>query len=71
MRVRGVLQSVQTLVGDANQLVGLFAILRKSCDAVVHRDGNGEFKRTQHFRENDFHTTAEGKRLNRIGLRKK
>src|SRR6516162_3855634 len=35
-------QAVEALVGDANQLLGLFAILRESCDAVVHGDRKGQ-----------------------------
>jgi len=33
-----VFQTLEALVGDSNQMLGLFAILRESCDTVVHRD---------------------------------
>jgi len=63
-------QAIEALVGDANQLLGLLAILRESCDAVVHRNRKSESERTENFDENGFHATAEGKRLNGVGLRK-
>src|SRR6516162_2393352 len=63
-------QAVEALVGDANELLGLFAILRESRDAVVHGNRKGESERTEYFDENGFHATAEGQRLNGLGLRK-
>jgi hypothetical protein len=65
----GVLEAVEALVRNANQLVGLLAILRESGDAVIHADADLQLQRVQHFGKNRFNAAAEGQGLLGVGLR--
>ena len=63
------LEAIEALVGHANQLVGLFTVLRERGYAVVHVDTDAELQRLQRFGENGFDAAAERQGLVRIGLR--
>ena len=64
------LQPIEALIGNADQLVGLIAILRKSSDAVVHADANAHLQVRDGFFKNGSDTAAQGQGLGGIGLRK-
>ena len=67
----GLLETIEPLVGDADQEIRLIAILGKGGHAVVHSDQKRQLKRTESLRKNDFNTTAECEGLGRVGLRQK
>ena len=58
--VIGMLQAIKPLIGDADQLVGLVAILRKRGDAVVHVDADAQLQGLECFGKNRFDAVAEG-----------
>src|SRR6266404_9025903 len=66
----GLFCGIETLVGDANQLIPLVAVLRVGGDSVVYADGNHKIERTKSFREDDADTAAKTGGLKRISLRK-
>ena len=65
----GMLQAIETLVGDANQLIGLFAVLWERSHTVVYGHIDAERQSLQRFGKNRFDTPAQRKRLFGIGLR--
>src|SRR5580765_7639398 len=58
--VVGVLDAIETLVGNLNQAIGLIAVLRKGGNAVVDTDDDGELEWPKRFVKNQTNTTAEG-----------
>src|ERR1700686_1487694 len=65
------LETIEPLIGDANQLIRLIAILGKSGDAVVHGYGKSQLKRAESLRKYSFNTATESESLGGIGLGKK
>jgi len=63
-----VFQTIKTFVGDSNQLVGLFAILRERGDSLVHAYVDAKRQSLQRFRKNGFDTPAEAECLLGVGL---
>src|ERR1035438_1661342 len=66
----GVLEPVKPLVRNANELVGLLAVLREVSNAAVHIYADADLQSFERLRENDFHAPAEGNGLWLIRLRK-
>jgi len=64
-----VLQVIETLIGDANQLVSLFSVLGKNRDAGVHTYGDGKLQRLEHLGKNRLDATTQRQCLRRIRLR--
>jgi len=52
------LNAVETFVRDANQLIGLFGILRENRDAVIHADGDGKLQWLQQFQKDGLNAAA-------------
>ena len=65
------LQTIETFVGDAHQLIGLIAVLREIGHAVIHGHWESELQRAQDFLKNSLNTTAESQGLSGIGLGEK
>src|SRR5580704_17523163 len=63
------LQLIKTFVGNADQLIGLVAILRKIGDSMIHGDGEGKLQRTQDFREHRLDAATKSEGLRGISLR--
>lgn len=64
-------QFVKTFIGDANELVGLIAVLREIGYAMIDAHTDGKVHGLKQFREYGFDATAEGECLRAIGLREK
>ena len=62
-------QAIEALISDTNQLIRLFGILRKNCDAVVHGYSNGKLQRLERLGKYRFDATAQCERLRGIRLR--
>src|ERR1700687_2767954 len=60
---------IETLIGDANQLVSLFSILGKNRDAMIHAYSDGKLQRLEQLGKYCFDATAQGEGLWGIGLR--
>src|SRR6266478_219481 len=65
----GMLETIKALIRNTYQLVGLFAVLRKSGNSVIHADADAQLQWLEHFRKNGFHAAAERQRLFGICLR--
>ncbi len=68
--VAGLFCGIETLVGDANQLITLVAVLWVGGDSVVHADVNHKIERAKSFSEDDADTAAKTGGLKGISLRK-
>src|SRR5262249_4049220 len=66
----GMFQSIQTIIGNVKQLVGLFSVRRISCDSMIHGHGNRELQRQKIFGENCLDAATQSQRLCGIRLRK-
>src|SRR5260370_8480477 len=67
LAVIGVLEAIEAFICDADQLIGLFAILRESGHAVVHAHAHAELKRMDHLDKNGFDSPTHSQRL--LGIR--
>ena len=65
-----VFQKIETLIRDANQLIGLLSILGENRDAVIHPYGDLKLQRLEHLGKYRWDATAQRERLRRIRVRK-
>ena len=63
------LQAIEPFIGYADELVGLLAVVRENCDAMIHVDAHAERQGVQDFGKNSLDAAAERQRLVGIGLR--
>ncbi len=70
-RMIGVLEAIESLIGYADEQIGLIAVLRKSGNAMIHGDTDGQLQGLKGFSENHADTAAESEGLCSVGLRKK
>src|SRR5580765_5509127 len=62
----GVLDAIETLIGNLNQAMGLIAVLRRGGNAVVNADADQKFEWPKRFVKNQTNTTAESGSLRGI-----
>jgi len=62
------LETVETFVGDADQLIGLFSVLREIGNTVIHVDADTHLQALEVLCENHLDAAAEGHGLRGISL---
>lgn len=60
---------IEPFIGNSNQLIGVFAVLGKSGDAVVHADADGELETPERIGEDNANAAAERNSLRGVSLR--
>jgi len=64
-----VFKLIETLIGDANELIRVFRILGENGDAVIHAYGDGKLQRLEHLGKHRLDAAAQRERLRGIRLR--